>query len=124
MLLKTTILAVESASASQVSTATCTSKCLTTSDYNDYFISSLAEFPAYFLTVLMVDKLGRLRTMSITLFSFSLFTFLLNMCVARIYLTAFFTIARFSITITFQAIYVYTPEVRAFLFQSSFSICV
>ena len=82
----------------------------------------------------MLDNLGRRKTISLSLILFSIFVLLLNICVKRLksfinlrieligfidfflnlrqILTIFFTTARFFITITFQSIYVFTPEVN------------
>ncbi len=61
----------------------CTMRCMSSEDYKDFFLSSLPEFGAYVLTVVMVDRIGRLKTIFVTLFAFAMFTLSLNVCFDR-----------------------------------------
>ena len=92
-------------------TEACEMSCLKTADYVDLFYTTLAEFPGLILTVFLVELLGRRLTIFSTLLLFGIFTGLLNLCASRMILVALFFAARLCISATFQAIYIYTPEV-------------
>jgi len=95
----------------EIVTAACEMNCLKTSDYVDLFYTTLAEFPGLILTVFLVELLGRRLTIFSTLLLFGIFTGLLNLCASRTVLVALFFAARLCISATFQAVYIYTPEV-------------
>jgi len=96
---------------SQHGEAYCTYKsCLDTQDYIDLLYTTVAEFVGIFVTVLIIDLIGRKKTMAFNFIMFSLFVFLLNVCVSRSWLIVFFFIARCFIKGAFKTIYVYTPE--------------
>lgn len=103
---------------SQVSISNNTSKCipsckiLTTSDYIDLLWTTLAEFPGIFITVVVIEKLGRKKTMAMEFALFSLSVFPLLICFSsRRVLTFLLFAARCCVSAVFQAAYVYTPEV-------------
>jgi len=90
-------------------------KPLVTSDYIDLLWTTLAEFPGIFITVLVIEKLGRKKTMAIEFFCFSLFVFPLLICSSsRSILTFLLFAARACVSAVFQAAYVYTPELTSF----------
>ncbi|KAK3603262.1 hypothetical protein CHS0354_007593 [Potamilus streckersoni] len=94
-------------------TSGCFLKCksLTTDDYVDLTWTTLAEFPGLFVTVFIIERIGRKYTMAVEFFIFSFFVLLSNMCTIRPVLTFFLFVARAFISGAFQAAYVYTPEV-------------
>ncbi|CAK9292284.1 unnamed protein product [Gordionus sp. m RMFG-2023] len=100
-------------SGKQLSQPSCLLDChpLQRSDYVDLLWTTLAEFPGLFLTVFIIESLGRKITIAIEFFAFSIFVFLLNICSNRAMMTTFIFIARTVISAGFQATYVYTPEV-------------
>ena len=95
------------------STADCNLQCrtLTTKDYTDLLWTTLAEFPGIFITLSIIEYLGRKVTMAVDMIGFALFSFLLIVCTSRSVLIFFLFAARAFISGAFQAAYVYTPEV-------------
>ncbi|XP_067911654.1 synaptic vesicle 2-related protein [Heterodontus francisci] len=91
----------------------CTLECkyLNATDYTDLLWTTLSEFPGVLVTLWIIDRIGRKKTMAVAFFIFSLFALLLFICVGRLALTVFLFIARAFISGGFQAAYVYTPEV-------------
>ncbi|XP_067862359.1 synaptic vesicle 2-related protein [Heptranchias perlo] len=91
----------------------CTLECkyLNATDYTDLLWTTLSEFPGVLVTLWIIDRIGRKKTMAVSFFIFSFFALLLFACVGRLALTAFLFIARAFISGGFQAAYVYTPEV-------------
>ncbi|XP_071946650.1 synaptic vesicle 2-related protein-like isoform X2 [Antedon mediterranea] len=91
----------------------CEAECTTlnTDDYVDLLWTTLAEFPGILLTILLIDLIGRKKTMSLLFFCFAIFTLLVLICTTRTILTIFLFCARAFIVGSFQATYVYTPEV-------------
>ncbi|KAG2471405.1 SVOP protein, partial [Polypterus senegalus] len=63
------------------------------------------------ITLWIIDRIGRKKTMALSFVVFSSCTLLLFACVGRTALTIFLFIARAFISGGFQAAYVYTPEV-------------
>ena len=88
----------------------CYLKCLQTQDYIDLLYTTIAEFPGLFITMIIIELIGRKKTMAIEFIIFSLFVFLINICVTRSVLIVFLFVARCFISGAFQAAYVYTPE--------------
>lgn len=86
-------------------------KGLTTSDYVDLTWTTFAEFPGLFVTVFLIERIGRKFTMGFEFFVFGVFVLLANICTSRPVLTFFLFVARAFISGAFQAAYVYTPEV-------------
>ncbi|KAI8505148.1 hypothetical protein Bbelb_172570 [Branchiostoma belcheri] len=86
-------------------------KYLNTKDYTDLLWTTVAEFPGLLVTMLIIEWLGRKRTMALQFVMFAFFTFLLLTCGGRTWLTIFIFIARAFISGAFQASYVYTPEI-------------
>ncbi|XP_022086272.1 synaptic vesicle 2-related protein-like [Acanthaster planci] len=84
---------------------------LTTSDYVLLLWTTFAEFPGIILTFVIIEKLGRKKTMGIEFLCFAIFMFLLFICTSTTLLTVFLFAARGFISGAFQAAYVYTPEV-------------
>ena len=91
----------------------CSLQCnmLSEKDYTDLLWTTIAEFPGLFVTLLIIECLGRRKTMSIELLLFSIFVFLVNICTSRTILTVFLFTARAFVSGAFQAAYLYTPEV-------------
>lgn len=86
-------------------------KTLSTRDYTDLLWTTLAEFPGILITLLIIEWIGRRKTMIIEMIAFSFFVLLVNICASRGVLTFLLFTARGFITGAFQAAYVYTPEV-------------
>eukprot|EP00062_Callorhinchus_milii_P016368 gi/632967586/ref/XP_007900059.1/ PREDICTED: synaptic vesicle 2-related protein [Callorhinchus milii] len=86
-------------------------KYLNATDYTDLLWTTLSEFPGVLVTLWIIDRIGRKKTMAVSFFIFSFCVVLLFLCVGRMALTAFLFIARAFISGGFQAAYVYTPEV-------------
>ncbi|GAB6023587.1 hypothetical protein CHUAL_008357 [Chamberlinius hualienensis] len=87
-------------------------KVLSTTDYVDLLWTTLAEFPGIFITVIIIEKLGRKLTMGLEFVCYSLCVFPLLICFSsRRILTFLLFAARACVSATFQATYVYTPEV-------------
>uniref|UniRef100_A0A0K0G002 Putative transporter (inferred by orthology to a C. elegans protein) n=1 Tax=Strongyloides venezuelensis TaxID=75913 RepID=A0A0K0G002_STRVS len=81
------------------------------SDYIDIFTTSFAEFPGLLLVVLVIELIGRKKTMALGLGIFSISTSILYLCLSRPFVTTLFFVARAFISGTIQCVYVYTPEV-------------
>ncbi|XP_038059725.1 synaptic vesicle 2-related protein-like isoform X2 [Patiria miniata] len=86
-------------------------KSLTTNDYVLLLWTTLAEFPGIILTFVIIEKLGRKKTMAVEFLFFAIFVFLLFICSSMTLMTVFLFAARGFISGAFQAAYVYTPEV-------------
>ncbi|XP_027653650.1 synaptic vesicle 2-related protein isoform X2 [Falco rusticolus] len=93
--------------------AKCSLTCeyLTEEDYTDLLWTTLSEFPGVLVTLWIIDRIGRKKTMALSFFVFSFCSLLLFLCVGRNVLTVLLFIARAFISGGFQAAYVYTPEV-------------
>ncbi|XP_067106582.1 synaptic vesicle 2-related protein-like [Osmerus mordax] len=86
-------------------------KTLTADDYKDLLWTTLAEFPGLLLTLCVIERIGRKKTMALSFLVFSLSVLPLYACIGRIALTIFIFIARAFISGGFQVAYLYTPEV-------------
>ncbi|XP_005078990.1 synaptic vesicle 2-related protein isoform X1 [Mesocricetus auratus] len=93
--------------------AKCSLACeyLSKEDYMDLLWTTLSEFPGVLVTLWVIDRLGRKKTMALCFVIFSLCSLLLFICIGRNMLTLLLFIARAFISGGFQAAYVYTPEV-------------
>uniref|UniRef100_A0A4W2H663 Synaptic vesicle 2-related protein n=1 Tax=Bos indicus x Bos taurus TaxID=30522 RepID=A0A4W2H663_BOBOX len=93
--------------------AKCSLACeyLSEEDYMDLLWTTLSEFPGVLVTLWIIDRLGRKKTMALCFVVFSFCSLLLFICVGRTMLTLLLFIARAFISGGFQAAYVYTPEV-------------
>ncbi|XP_068183844.1 synaptic vesicle 2-related protein-like isoform X2 [Antennarius striatus] len=91
----------------------CSLECnyLTSTDYNDLLWTTFAEIPGVFGALLMVERIGRKKSLALCFFMFSLFILPLYACIGRIPLTIFIFIARAFITGGYQVVNLYTPEV-------------
>lgn len=98
---------------SKESAVECNLSChrLTQRDYVDLLWTTIAEFPGLFVTLLIINYIGRKKTMAVTMVGFSVFCLLLNICSTRSVRVFFLFVARAFISGGFQAAYVYTPEV-------------
>ncbi|XP_018021873.1 synaptic vesicle 2-related protein [Hyalella azteca] len=94
--------------------SSCTAACrpLTQADYTDLLWTTLAEFPGILLTIFIIERLGRKKTMALEFIIFTAAIVFLFFCASgRGWLTFILFIARGVISGVFQAAYVYTPEV-------------
>ncbi|KAM7332184.1 hypothetical protein ACRRTK_008892 [Alexandromys fortis] len=101
--------------------AKCSLACeyLSKEDYMDLLWTTLSEFPGVLVTLWVIDRLGRKKTMALCFLVFSLCSLLLFVCIGRNVLTLLLFIARAFISGGFQAAYVYTPELVSFTSSSS-----
>ncbi|XP_043924328.1 synaptic vesicle 2-related protein [Protopterus annectens] len=86
-------------------------KLLNVTDYTDLLWTTLSEFPGIIVTLWIIDRIGRKKTMALSFFMFAICALLLFLCVGRTALTVFLFVGRGFISGGFQAAYVYTPEV-------------
>ncbi|KAL1275130.1 hypothetical protein QQF64_027944 [Cirrhinus molitorella] len=91
----------------------CSLECndLTFPDYLDLLWTTLAEFPGILVTLWMIDRIGRRKSMAICFVLFSVSILPLYACTQRTVLIVFIFIARACITGGWQVAYVYTPEI-------------
>ena len=61
----------------------CYLKCLQTQDYIDLLYTTVSEFPGLFITMWIIELIGRKKTMAVEFIIFSFFVFLINICVTR-----------------------------------------
>uniref|UniRef100_A0AC34PUU3 Major facilitator superfamily (MFS) profile domain-containing protein n=1 Tax=Panagrolaimus sp. JU765 TaxID=591449 RepID=A0AC34PUU3_9BILA len=80
-------------------------------DYLDLLSTTLAEFPGLILTAVIIEWLGRKKTMAVEFGVYAVFMALLYFCLDRAWITTFIFVARAFISGAFQCVYVYTPEV-------------
>ena len=100
---------------------TCSSQChpLRTSDYNHLLWTTLAEFPGIMVSLMLIEKIGRKKTMALEFFLFTITICLLFNCRAsKGVTTAILFLARALGSGLFQTAYVYTPEVYPTVLRS------
>ena len=86
-------------------------KRLTNEDYIDFMLTTIAEFPGIIIALLIIDRLGRRRSLAL-LWGLSALVFaLLAFCTSRKASVAFLFVVRALITGSFQVVYLYTAEV-------------
>ncbi|KAL3287918.1 hypothetical protein HHI36_002374 [Cryptolaemus montrouzieri] len=93
---------------------TCAADCkqLQTTDYMDLLWTTLAEFPGIFITIFIIERFGRKKTMAAQFVAYAICCSILMICTtSRAFLTVMLFFARGIIAGVFQAAYVYTPEV-------------
>ncbi|XP_048523169.1 synaptic vesicle 2-related protein [Dendroctonus ponderosae] len=93
---------------------TCAADCkpLQTTDYIDLLWTTLAEFPGIFITIFIIERYGRKKTMAVQFVTYAICCCFLVICPGkRTVLTLMLFLARGIIAGVFQAAYVYTPEV-------------
>lgn len=98
----------------QLKFETCAAECkqLQTTDYMDLLWTTLAEFPGIFITIFIIERFGRKRTMAVQFIIYAVCCSILMICTTRrSFLTVMLFFARGIIAGVFQAAYVYTPEV-------------
>ena len=92
----------------------CSAQChpLATADYNHLLWTTLAEFPGIMVSLLLIEKIGRKKTLAIEFLLFTITLCLLFNCSSsRPVVTAVLFLARALGSGLFQVAYVYTPEV-------------
>ena len=92
----------------------CSAQChpLATTDYNHLLWTTLAEFPGIMVSLLLIEKIGRKKTLAIEFLLFTItLTLLFNCSSSRPVVTAVLFMARALGSGLFQVAYVYTPEV-------------
>ena len=91
--------------------SSCEDNQLGTSDYIKILWSAGAEFPGLIITFLIIDFIGRKKTMAVEFFICMVGFLLLFICASDSVITFFLFIIRAFVTGVFQGVYVYTPEV-------------
>lgn len=71
----------------------------------------LIELPSYFITNLMMDKLGRKKTLFIGMIGSGIFCILSEFASGDMQKTIYFVIGKMLVTISFSCLYIYTIEV-------------
>jgi MFS family permease len=85
---------------------------LKTADYNHLLWTTLAEFPGIMVSLLLIEKIGRKKTLAFEFLAFTLtLTLLFNCGNNRSLVTAILFMTRALGSGLFQVAYVYTPEV-------------
>ncbi|CBY08424.1 unnamed protein product [Oikopleura dioica] len=84
---------------------------LDTDDYVQLLWTTLAEFPGLIVTLLILEYVGRKATLAVTIFGFALCTFIMPHATSEKATIFCLFAARAFISGSFQAAYVYTPEV-------------
>lgn len=84
---------------------------LDTSDYVELLWTTIAEFPGLIVTLLILEYVGRKATLAITIFGFAIFSFIVPHANSENATIFCLFVARAFISGSFQAAYVYTPEV-------------
>merc|ERR1719273_2942838 len=100
---------------------TCSAQChpLKTSDYNHLLWTTLAEFPGIMVSLLLIEKIGRKKTMALEFLFFTITLCLLFNCsTQKSVVTAILFLARALGSGLFQTAYVYTPEVYPTVLRS------
>ena len=100
---------------------TCSAQCqpLKTSDYNQLLWTTLAEFPGILVSLLLIEKIGRKKTMALEFLLFTItICFLFNCSSSKAVVTAILFMARALGSGLFQTAYVYTPEVYPTVLRS------
>ena len=80
-------------------------------DYVELLWTTLAEFPGLIVTLLILEYVGRKATLAVTIFGFALCTFIMPHAASEKATIFCLFAARAFISGSFQAAYVYTPEV-------------
>lgn len=80
-------------------------------DYQDTLITSIAEVPGLLLVAVLIDRIGRKRTVTVTFLASAVSFCLLWICMPRLVETSILFSARTFVTGAFQSMFVYTPEV-------------
>ncbi|XP_068430271.1 synaptic vesicle 2-related protein [Clinocottus analis] len=86
-------------------------KYLTLADYTDFLWTTVAELPGSLFALLMIDRIGRKKSMALFFFIFSLSILPMYGCIGRTAVTICAFVARAFICGGFQLAIVYTPEV-------------
>ena len=84
---------------------------LNLNDYWNLFWTSTGDIPGLILTAILVDLIGRKPSIITASIAFGVTCLLLFICMQKTPMVALLYIARAFIGATFQALYVYTPEV-------------
>ncbi|XP_057294840.1 synaptic vesicle 2-related protein-like isoform X2 [Hydractinia symbiolongicarpus] len=88
-----------------------TCKELSNKDYVDFMLTSIAEFPGLLLAIILIEWIGRKKTLAVLFGLASISFMLLAICTGRTMSVIFIFAVRGFVTGSFQAAYVYTPEV-------------
>ena len=85
---------------------------LTTKDYVMLIYTTLSEFPGVFISILMIDTIGRKNTFKVLFSTFTGAILLMIGCsLSKNYLITMLFFARGATAGVLQVVYVYTPEV-------------
>ena len=89
---------------------TCQCTVFTKEDYVDTIWTSFGEFPGVFITVFLIDLLGRKRTLYVSAFASIICTSFLFLCLHRTGATVLLMAIRCMLVAYAAAVYTYTPE--------------
>uniref|UniRef100_A0A453CSL8 Major facilitator superfamily (MFS) profile domain-containing protein n=1 Tax=Aegilops tauschii subsp. strangulata TaxID=200361 RepID=A0A453CSL8_AEGTS len=90
--------------------------------YKNVFISSFAEIPGSFVSIMIVDRIGRRLSMASMLFTSCVFLFPLVFSRTEILTRISLFGARLCISASFTIVYIYAPEVSPVLLFSTISL--
>ncbi|XP_069965323.1 synaptic vesicle 2-related protein isoform X3 [Bactrocera oleae] len=82
-----------------------------TKDFMDLMWITFSEFPGIFLTIAVIKRHGKKKTMASEFIIFSVCMSILSLSKSRIYTTSVLFLARGVISGLFQAAYIYTPDI-------------
>uniref|UniRef100_A0A0K8V205 Synaptic vesicle 2-related protein n=2 Tax=Bactrocera latifrons TaxID=174628 RepID=A0A0K8V205_BACLA len=82
-----------------------------TKDFMDLMWITFSEFPGIFLTIAVIKRHGKKKTMTLQFIIFSICMSILSLSESRIYTTSVLFLARGVISGLFQAAYIYTPDI-------------
>lgn len=80
------------------------------SSFNLKVVCSI-ELPSYFLATILMDNLGRKKTLYIGMIGSGIFCILSEIFTGNIVKTAFFAVGKMLISVSFSCLYIYTVEV-------------
>eukprot|EP00736_Rhodelphis_marinus_P011641 Rmarinus@m.2384 len=84
---------------------------LTHDEFSDILVTSFGELPGLLLTAVIINNIGRKKTLSVELLLTGLCAVLVMPCTSRAFETTMLFGIRMFVSGAFQAAYVYTPEV-------------
>ncbi len=85
---------------------------LSNDDYVELIVTTLAEFPGTVVAMLLIDRIGRKKTLAVQAALFAVFAAAVAECAMSRSLLVFVLFAARGLTSGFfQTVYVYTPEV-------------
>lgn len=84
---------------------------LSSGDYTTMILSTFGEFLALPINILLMDRIGRAKTLCVNFLGAGVFFLLIQICTSRVMLTIFIFCVRGFASAIFNTIYIYTAEV-------------